>query len=122
MTIVEILMITLESCVLNFEFFHELACLMRLFPRSLTGKDMEWFTKLSPPLKSFDQIVHRFIQQYSYNIQNFITMFDLYNIKQHQGKPFMTFFNDGGSFIHAILDRFLSLKKLTYSLTLWFLK
>ena len=59
------------------DFMHEGTFLMCLFPRSLRGQAMEWFTKLSPPLKMFDELAQHFIQQYSYNIQHPMTVLDL---------------------------------------------
>lgn len=35
-----------ELCVLCMEFMHEQTYLMCLFPRSLGGQAMEWFSKL----------------------------------------------------------------------------
>ena len=67
---------------LNMDFMHEDTFLMRLFPRSLRGQAMEWFTKLSPPIKTFDELTRHFIQQYSYNIQHPVTVLDLCQIKQ----------------------------------------
>ena len=52
---------------------------------------MEWFTKLTPPLKTFDEISQCFIQQYSYKIQHPITMLDLCQIKQKHGELFATY-------------------------------
>lgn len=65
---------------LSMDFMHDDTYLMRIFPRSLSGQAMQCFTKITPPLKSFDELVKRFIQQYSYNIQHPVTMFDLCNI------------------------------------------
>lgn len=80
-----------EFCSMSMEFAHNETYLMCLFPRSLSGQSMEWFSKLSFGIKSFEEIVNRFISQYSYNIKNEITMLDLYNIKQNNGEPFMVF-------------------------------
>ena len=74
------------------DFIHEDIYLMRLFPRSLRGQAIEWFTKFSPHLKMFDELAQSFIQQYSYNIQHHVTMLDLCNIKHKQGEPFATYF------------------------------
>ena len=76
---------------LSMDFMHEDTFLMRLFPRSLRGQAMEWFTKLSPPIKTFDELARRFIQQYSYNIQHPMTVLDLCNVKQRVGEPFTTY-------------------------------
>ena len=65
--------------------------LMRLFPRSLGGQCMEWFSKLPPGIRSFEEMVNKFITQYSYNIQHEITMKDLCNTKQKNGESLLTF-------------------------------
>ena len=73
---------------LSMDFMHEDTFLMHLFPRSLRGQAMEWFTKLGPPLKTFDELAQRFIQQYSYNIEHPMTVLDLCQIKKKPGEPF----------------------------------
>ena len=45
---------------LSMDFIHEDTYLLWLFPRSLRGQALEWFTKLSPPLKTFDELARRF--------------------------------------------------------------
>lgn len=66
---------------LNMECMHDHTYLMRLFPRSLSGQVMEWITKISPPLKSFDELLKIFIQHYSYKTKHVRTMIDLCIIK-----------------------------------------
>ena len=73
------------------DFIHEDTYLLRPFPRSLKGQALEWFTKLSPPIKTFHKLARRFTQHYSYNIQQPITMIELAAMKQHQGEPFVTY-------------------------------
>ena len=53
---------------LSMDFIHEDTYLLRLFPRSLRGQALEWSTKLSHPLRTFDELARRFTQDYSYNI------------------------------------------------------
>ena len=72
-------------------FIHEDTYLLRIFLRSLKGQALEWFTKISPTLKTFDELARRFTQHYSYNIQQPITTIDLATMKQHQGEPFVTY-------------------------------
>lgn len=72
---------------LSMDFMHEDAFLMHLFHRILRGQAMEWFTKLSPPLKTFDELAQHFIQQYSY-IQHPVTVLDIFQIKKKLGEPF----------------------------------
>lgn len=52
---------------------------------------MEWLYKLTPPIRSFDELVNKFITQYSYNIQHAITMLDVCNTKQKKNETFMVF-------------------------------
>ena len=73
---------------LRMDFILEDMHLLLLFLRSLRGKALEWFTKLSPRLKIFDELAWRFTQKYSYNIQQPITMIDLAAMKQHEGESF----------------------------------
>lgn len=80
-----------EFCTMSMEFTHDETYLMHLFPRTLSGQSMEWFSRLPSAIKSFEELVNRFISQYSYNMQNKITMPDLCNIKQNNGEPFMAF-------------------------------
>lgn len=70
-----------EFCTISLEFAHDETYLMRLFPRSLGGQTMEWLSKITPPVRSFDELVNKFITQYSYNIQHAITMLDVCNTK-----------------------------------------
>ena len=53
---------------LSMEFMHNQTYRMRLFPRSLGGQAMEWFSHLPLGIKKFDEIFNLFIQQYSHNI------------------------------------------------------
>lgn len=63
------------------EFAHEDTYLMRLIPKSLTGLAIEWFSKLTPRIRSFSELVDKFVSQYSYNIQHEVAMLDLCNAK-----------------------------------------
>lgn len=76
---------------LSIDFIHEYTYLLRLFPRGLRGQALEWLTKLSPPLKTFDELAQRFTQHYSYNIQQPMTMIDLVSMREHQDEPFVTY-------------------------------
>ena len=40
---------------LSIKFLHEDTYLLWLFSRGLKGKALEWFTKLTPPLRNFDK-------------------------------------------------------------------
>ena len=73
---------------ISMDFMHEDSYFMRLFPRSLRGKAMKWFTKLTPPPKTFDELAQCLIQKYSYNIQYHVTMLELCTIEQKMGELF----------------------------------
>ena len=80
-----------EFGALSMEFMHNQTYLMHLFPRSLGGQAMEWFSHLPPGIKTFDEIANLFIQQYSHNIQHLVNIQDLCNLKKKVGEPFLTF-------------------------------
>lgn len=80
-----------EFCVMSIEFMHNTTYLMRLFPRSLGGKAMDWFSKLPPGIKMFQDLASNFVTHYSYNIEHKVTMLNLYNTKQRDGKAFLRF-------------------------------
>ena len=42
---------------MSFEFHHEDSYFIRLFPRSLKGQVMEWFTNKTPSVKTFKELV-----------------------------------------------------------------
>src|SRR5271156_2021307 len=46
-----------EFCALSIEYMHEPTYLMRLFPGSLGGNAMEWFSKLNLKVKTFDELI-----------------------------------------------------------------
>lgn len=50
-----------EFCTISLEFSHDDTYLVRLFPISLGGKTIEWLSKLTPPIISFDELVNKFI-------------------------------------------------------------
>ena len=55
---------------MSLEFAYEDTYLMRSFPRSLGGQSMEWLSKITPPIKTFEELINQFISQYDYNIQH----------------------------------------------------
>ena len=59
---------------LSMEFIHDQTYLMHLFPRSLGGQALEWFSHLPPSIKTFDEISTSFVQQCSHNIQHLINI------------------------------------------------
>lgn len=80
-----------EFCALSLEFMHDTTYLMRLFPRSLGGMAMEWFSKLPSRIKTFEELASKFMAHYSYNIKHDVTMIMLCNTKQKDGEAFLTF-------------------------------
>ena len=80
-----------EFSALSMEFMDNKTYLMCLFPRSLGGKAMKWFSHFPTSIKMFDEISNLFFQQYSHNIQHLVNIWDLCNLKQRVGEPFLTF-------------------------------
>lgn len=54
-----------EFCAASMEVSHNDIYLMRLFPNSLEGQTIEWFSKLTPSIKTFTAIVDKFVTHYS---------------------------------------------------------
>ena len=75
---------------MSFEFHHEDSYLMRLFPRSLKGQEMEWFTNITPPIKTFLELIQRYVQHFSYNLSLSVSLLDLCHTKKNQGESFST--------------------------------
>lgn len=65
--------------------------LMILFPCSLTGLAMEWFYHLPPDITSFNELFNKFVNHFSYNIENYIIIPNLYKIKKIQGESFASY-------------------------------
>lgn len=63
------------------EVANEESYLMRLFLQSLGGQAMEWFSKLSPCIKSWGDLAKAFIQHFSYNIESNISITTLCSTK-----------------------------------------
>ena len=76
---------------MSFEFHHEDSYLMRLFPRILKGQVMEWFTNITPSIKTFPELIQRFFQHFAYNISRSVSLLDLCHTKKNQGESFVTF-------------------------------
>jgi hypothetical protein len=76
---------------MSFEFAHEDTYLMRFFPCRLGGQSMEWLSKITPPINTFEELIKKFISQYSYNIQHQIMMLDLCKEFYFFGEPFINF-------------------------------
>jgi len=73
------------------EVAHNDTYLMRLFPRSLGGQATEWFSRLPPGIKTFNELLNLFVTHFSYNIEHEISMLDLCNTKQKGGESFTAF-------------------------------
>ena len=50
---------------MSFEFHQDDSYLMRLFQRSLWVQAMEWLTNITPPVKTFKELIHRFVQNFA---------------------------------------------------------
>ena len=64
---------------------------MRLFPHSLGGLTLQWYSKLLGTIKSWSELADKFISHFSFNITNKVTLSNLCSTKQKMGEPFITF-------------------------------
>jgi len=73
------------------EVEHNDTYLMQLFPRSLGGQTMEWFSRLLTDIKTFNELIDKFVTHFSYNIEHDTSVLDLCNTKQKAGESFTAF-------------------------------
>jgi len=67
--------------------------LLKLFPQSLTGQALDWFTHLTPStVNTFPDLAGKFVAHLSYNVKHDLTMLDLCNAKQRNGESFTAYF------------------------------
>ena len=64
---------------------------MRLFPHSLGGPALEWYSKLFVTIKSWLELTDKFVSHFAFNITNEVTLSDLCSTKQKVREPFITF-------------------------------
>lgn len=64
----------LSACI---EVVYNDTYLMHLFPHSLIGQSMERFKCLPLGVKSFGELVEKFVTQFSYNIEHRVSMMTL---------------------------------------------
>jgi hypothetical protein len=67
------------------------ALLIWLFPRSLSGAAMEWFSRLPSGLTQFQDIVDLFINHFSLNMDMDVSLQELNGLKQARGETFAKF-------------------------------
>lgn len=65
--------------------------LMHLFPQSLVGSTMDCFSQLPPSIKTFQEIIDKFIDHFSFNFDMDVTLEELYTLKQNKGEYFTNF-------------------------------
>lgn len=65
--------------------------LMRLFSKSLGGITLECFSHLPPKITSWGELAELFTSNFSFNIDNPITLMDLCATKKKEGENFTTF-------------------------------
>lgn len=80
-----------ELCASCTELSDEPTYLMRLFPRSLGGPTLEWYSKFPGTIKSWSELADKFISHFAFNITNEVTLSDLCATKQKTREPFITF-------------------------------
>lgn len=64
---------------------------MHLFPQSLGGTTTQWFSRLPGGIRTFEELVQKFITHYAHNIERDVTMANLCNTKQKPGELFSSF-------------------------------
>lgn len=69
----------------------EYTYLMRLFPKSLGGSALEWFSHLPLTITSWGDIAEHFIANFSHNIETPVTLMDLCAAKQYENETFVSF-------------------------------
>lgn len=77
-----------SSCL---EVAYEDTYLMHLFPQSLGRTTTSWFSRLTGGIRTFEELIQKFLAHYSHNIEHDITMVDLCNTKQKPGELFSVF-------------------------------
>lgn len=63
------------------EVAYENSYLMWLFPRSLVGLTIEWFARLPPRIKKFQDIIDLFIENFSFNLDMDVNLEELFGLK-----------------------------------------
>lgn len=61
------------SCI---EVAHEDTYLLRIFPKSLGGLALEWFSHLPPKINSWGELAELFISNFSHNIDNLVSLIE----------------------------------------------
>lgn len=69
------------SCI---EVAHEDTYLLRIFPKSLGGPTLEWFSHLPPKITSWGELLELFILNFSHNIGYPVSLIDLCTTKQKE--------------------------------------
>lgn len=69
--------------------------LMRLFPWSLNGIALEWFSKLPYGIRSWGELAEKFVEHFSFNIDNEITIATLCHTTQDEGENLSPSSRDG---------------------------
>lgn len=73
------------------EVAYEDTYLMHLFPQILGGTTTSWLSRLLGGIRTFEELIQKFLAHYSHNIECDITMADLCNTKQKLGELFSVF-------------------------------
>lgn len=77
-----------KSCI---EVAYEETYLMCLFAKSLGGQALEWFSHLPSMITSWGEFAELLITNYANNINNLVSLIDLYVAKQNEGESFASF-------------------------------
>lgn len=72
------------------EVAYEETYLMHLFPQSLGGSAIQWFSHFPRRIRTFEDLFQKFITHHAHNIERDVSMVDLCNTKQKNGELFST--------------------------------
>ena len=94
------------SNVLSLEFSHKDDYLMRLFPRSLKGQAMEWFTKITPHLKILRTLFKNLFNTSLTMFKNKLMCWIYATSNKIEENLLLPFYKDGESYVLFILEKF----------------
>lgn len=60
------------------------------------GITLEWFSRLSTGIKTWGELANKFVEHFTFNIENEITISTLCYTTQEEGEKFVTFFQQWG--------------------------
>lgn len=80
-----------EFKVMCMEVAYNDSYLMCLFPCSLVGPTIDWFSHLPSRIQTFQEIIDWFIDQFCYNLDMDVSLKELYIVKKNKGESVANF-------------------------------